>query len=69
MTDLQAIMDDYRYSAKETSKKSQQKTKVENEAGQQLRDAAMMGLARSEGLIDISKLDGASVREKQGQRK
>ncbi|KAF7343199.1 Myb-like domain-containing protein [Mycena venus] len=69
MTDLQAIMDDYRYSAKEASEESQRKTKVENKAGQQLQDAAMMGLALSEGLIDISKLDGASVREKQGQQK
>lgn len=29
----------------------------------------MTGLVRREGLIDVSELDGSSIREKQGQRK
>ncbi|KAJ6523215.1 hypothetical protein B0H19DRAFT_1202092 [Mycena capillaripes] len=69
MTELQAIMDDHQGSAKDSSAKSKRKADVEEQAGQQLRDAAMKGLARREGLIDVSELDGASVRERQGQRK
>lgn len=69
MTDLQAIMDDHNDSAKEFSGKSKQKSAIEAKAGQELRDAAMTGLARREGLIDVSELDGSSIREKQGQRK
>ncbi|KAJ7358623.1 hypothetical protein DFH08DRAFT_953739 [Mycena albidolilacea] len=69
MTNLQAIMDDHHGSAKENSAKSKRKADLEDKAGEELRDAAMRGLARAEGLLDISELDGASVREKQGQRK
>ncbi|KAJ6456921.1 hypothetical protein C8R45DRAFT_1033891 [Mycena sanguinolenta] len=69
MTELQAIMNDHEVSAKDSSAKSKRKAAFEEEAGKQLRDAAMKGLAQCEGLIDVSELDGASVREKQGQRK
>jgi hypothetical protein len=69
MTDLQAIMDDHVDTAKESSTKLKQKADLEEKAGKELRDAAMVGLARSEGLIDVSTLDGATAREKQGQRK
>ncbi|KAF8209922.1 hypothetical protein K438DRAFT_197629 [Mycena galopus ATCC 62051] len=69
MTELQAIMDDHQVSTKESSAKSKHKVDIEDKAGKEFRDAAMKALARSEGLIDISELDGASVREKQGQRK
>ncbi|KAJ7307916.1 hypothetical protein DFH08DRAFT_975300 [Mycena albidolilacea] len=69
MTELQAIMDDHNDSAKKFSGKSKQKSAIEAKAGQELWDAAMMGLARREGLIDVSELDGSSIREKQGQRK
>jgi hypothetical protein len=69
MTNLQAIMDDHHGSAKENSAKSKRKADLEDKAGEELRDAAMRGLARAEGLLDISELDGASVREKQGQQK
>ncbi|KAJ6559566.1 hypothetical protein B0H19DRAFT_1260274 [Mycena capillaripes] len=68
MTALQAIMDDHAELAKESSSQSK-KADMEEKAGKELRDAAMKGLARSEGLIDVSQLDSASVREKQGQRK
>ncbi|KAJ6537948.1 hypothetical protein B0H19DRAFT_1270327 [Mycena capillaripes] len=69
LTALQAIMDDHAELAKESSSQSKKKADMEQKAGKELRDAAMKGLARSEGLIDVSQLDGASVREKQGQRK
>jgi hypothetical protein len=69
MTALQAIMDDHVVLAKESSSQSKKKADIEEKAGKELRDAAMKGLARSEGLIDVSQLEGASVREKQGQRK
>jgi hypothetical protein len=69
MTELQAIIDDHQGSAKDSTAKSKRKTIIEDQAGHQLRDAAMKGLARREGLIDVSELDGASFREKQGQRK
>jgi hypothetical protein len=69
MTELQAIMNDHQVSTKESSAKSKHKADIEDQAGKELRDAAMKGLAHSEGLIEVSELDGASVREKQGQRK
>ncbi|KAJ7820864.1 hypothetical protein B0H13DRAFT_2377698 [Mycena leptocephala] len=69
MTELQAIMNDHQVSTKESSAKSKHKADIEDQAGKELCDAAMKGLARSEGLIDVSELGGASVREKQGQRK
>lgn len=69
MTALQALMDDHAFLAKESSSQSKKKADIEEKAGKELRDAAMKGLARSEGLIDVSQLEGASVREKQGQRK
>jgi hypothetical protein len=62
-------MEDHAVLAKESSSQSKKKADIEAKAGKELRDAAMMGLARSEGLIDVSQLEGASVREKQGQRK
>ncbi|KAF8120011.1 hypothetical protein K438DRAFT_180264 [Mycena galopus ATCC 62051] len=69
MTELQAIMEGHEVAAKDSSAKSKRKATIEEKAGKQLRDAAMKGLARREGLIDVSKVDGATVREKQGQRK
>lgn len=69
MTELQAIMDDYQVPVKESAAKLKRKAEIEDQAGKELRDTAMKGLARVEGLIDVSELDGASVREKQAQRK
>jgi hypothetical protein len=69
MTNLQAIMDNHHGSAKENSVKSKRKADLKDKAGEELRDAAMKGLAHAEGLLDISGLNGASVREKQGLRK
>ena len=69
MTELQAIMDDYQVSTKESSAKSKHKADIKDKAGKEFCDAAMKGLAHSEGLIDVAELDGASVREKQAQRK
>lgn len=69
MTELQALIDVQIDAMKEHSARSKLKAATEERAGLELRDAAMKGLARSEGLIDVSELDGASVREKQGQRK
>ncbi|KAJ6601928.1 hypothetical protein DFH09DRAFT_1069474 [Mycena vulgaris] len=66
---VEEVSEHIKVSTKESSAKSKHKADIEDKAGMELRDAAMKGLARSEGLIDVSELDGASVREKQGQRK
>ncbi|KAJ6494599.1 hypothetical protein DFH09DRAFT_353512 [Mycena vulgaris] len=53
----------------EKSATARKKADVEAQAALQLRDSAMKGLVRREALTDVATLDGASVREKQGQRK
>lgn len=42
---------------------------AEEQAGAQMRDAAMQGLVRRGTLSDISQLPGSTIREKQGQRR
>ncbi|KAJ7849026.1 hypothetical protein B0H13DRAFT_2361530 [Mycena leptocephala] len=53
----------------EKSAASRKKVDLETKAALELRDAAMKGLVRREALTDVARLEGASVREKQGQRK
>jgi hypothetical protein len=48
---------------------SRKKDSVKVKAASELRDAAMKGLVRREALTDVAQLEGASLREKQGQRK
>ncbi|KAJ7856803.1 hypothetical protein B0H14DRAFT_3448196 [Mycena olivaceomarginata] len=50
------------------TKAAMHKTDVEGRAGRELRDASMTGLVRGDGLVDVASLDGATVRERQGQR-
>ncbi|KAJ7725538.1 hypothetical protein B0H16DRAFT_1736055 [Mycena metata] len=52
----------------ERSTASRKKADVETKAALELRDAAMKGLVRRDRLTDVAQLEGASVREKQGQR-
>ncbi|KAF7334094.1 hypothetical protein MVEN_02315200 [Mycena venus] len=49
------------------TKAAKQKTALEGRAGRELRDASMMGLVRGDGLLDVTSLEGATVRERQGQ--
>lgn len=53
----------------DTSKGGQHKADIEDRAGKELRDASMTGLVRRNRLVDVASLEGASVRERQGQRK
>ncbi|KAJ6562278.1 hypothetical protein B0H19DRAFT_1259868 [Mycena capillaripes] len=52
----------------ERSAASRKKADVETKAALELRDAAMRGLVWCETLTDVAQLEGASVRERQGQR-
>ncbi|KAJ7093706.1 hypothetical protein C8R44DRAFT_890610 [Mycena epipterygia] len=53
----------------ERSVAARKKADVETQAALELRDSAMKGLVRREALTDVATLEGASVREKEGQRK
>ncbi|KAJ6535496.1 hypothetical protein B0H19DRAFT_1271251 [Mycena capillaripes] len=53
----------------EKSTVARKKADVETRAALELRDSAMKGLVRREALTDVAALEGASMREKQGQRK
>jgi hypothetical protein len=53
----------------ERSAAAQKKEDVTGKAASELRDAVMRSLVCRETLTDVAQLEGASVREKQGQRK
>ncbi|KAJ7602476.1 hypothetical protein B0H17DRAFT_1222775 [Mycena rosella] len=69
MTQVAELFDAQKFARHERSAAAQKKADVETMAALQLRDGAMRGLVRRENLTDFALLDGASVREKQGQRK
>ncbi|KAJ7159804.1 hypothetical protein C8R43DRAFT_1124173 [Mycena crocata] len=52
----------------ERSAASRKKADVEAQTALELRDAAMQGIVPRNALTDVTQLEGASVREKQGQR-
>ncbi|KAJ6557785.1 hypothetical protein B0H19DRAFT_1261383 [Mycena capillaripes] len=51
-----------------TTERSRKKTDLETVAGLELRDASMRGLVKGDQLVDVTTLEGASVRERQAQR-
>ncbi|KAJ6527936.1 hypothetical protein DFH09DRAFT_1094567 [Mycena vulgaris] len=69
MTQVVELFDAQKFARHERSSAAQKKADVETTAALQLRDGAMRGLVHRENLTDVALLDGASVREKQGQRK
>ncbi|KIJ31727.1 hypothetical protein M422DRAFT_266624 [Sphaerobolus stellatus SS14] len=69
LTDLLALVDEAESNHIERSRKAKKKTNIENTAALELRNAAMNHLVDSHQLTDITQLEGATVREKQGQRK
>ncbi|KAK6971366.1 hypothetical protein R3P38DRAFT_3242587 [Favolaschia claudopus] len=66
MTHLVELVDAQKHEKDAKSNSARKKIDVETKAA---RDGAMKGLVRREALTDVSSLEGASVREKQGQRK
>ncbi|KAJ6550784.1 hypothetical protein DFH09DRAFT_1366569 [Mycena vulgaris] len=69
MTQVVELFDAQKFARHERSAAVQKKADLETTAALELRDGAMRGLIRRENLTDVALLDGASVREKQGQRK
>ena len=50
------------------SQSVREKAEQEKKASLELREAAMNGIVKRQGLTDITQLDGATAREKSGQR-
>ena len=69
MTDIVALVDAHEEEKAQNSFSVKQRKSTEQEAALELQKASMLGIVNWERLQDVSKLDGASVREKQGQRK
>ncbi|KIJ24057.1 hypothetical protein M422DRAFT_275258, partial [Sphaerobolus stellatus SS14] len=69
MTDIVALVDAHEEEKTQKSFSVKQRKSTEKEAALELRKASMLGIVNREKLSDVSQLDGASVREKQGQRK
>ena len=69
LTDLLALFDVAESSRVERSRKAKKKANIENTTALELRNAAMNCLVDSHQLTDIAQLEGATIREKQGQRK
>ncbi|KIJ24165.1 hypothetical protein M422DRAFT_275118 [Sphaerobolus stellatus SS14] len=69
LTELVSLVDGHDTEKVQRSAKAKKKESIERTAALELRKAAMGRLVDSTGLMDISQLEGATIREKQGQRK
>ncbi|KIJ47935.1 hypothetical protein M422DRAFT_248517 [Sphaerobolus stellatus SS14] len=69
MTDIVALVDAHEEEKTQKSLSVKQRKSTEKEAALELRKASMLGIVNREKLSNVSQLDGALVREKQGQRK
>ncbi|KIJ30244.1 hypothetical protein M422DRAFT_268295 [Sphaerobolus stellatus SS14] len=69
MTNLAALVDETASEKAEKSSKARKKDEIEKAATLEIPQSAMKGLVDSQKLTDIGQLEGATVREKQGQRK
>lgn len=69
MDNLIALLDDRGKDVSEAKERLRTKEKAEAVAGAELRDASLRSLVRRDQLSDIGNIEGASKREKQGQRK
>jgi hypothetical protein len=72
MTDLVALVDAAKSTGSGRPKKNspaQERDKALTKAAQEMRDGAMRGNVPRRGLTDITNLEGATTRERTGQRK
>lgn len=68
LTEIDTLLRDHTLSKKNKVDAAQNKLALERQAGAELRDAAMRGLVKRQGLSDVTECDGATAREKGGQR-
>ncbi|KIJ30863.1 hypothetical protein M422DRAFT_267574 [Sphaerobolus stellatus SS14] len=69
LTDLISLIDAHNLVKEKASTGARTKASKEQAAALELKDAVMNGIRPRNTLMDISQLDGATAREKQGQRK
>ncbi|KIJ43671.1 hypothetical protein M422DRAFT_252912 [Sphaerobolus stellatus SS14] len=69
MTDLVALVNEHQASKEEFTRTSKRQQVLQQKAAEQMRDASTTGCVPRKTLADVAQLDGATVREKQGQRK
>jgi hypothetical protein len=68
LTDV-SLLEEWKIEKEKKLSDVETRTSVESKAALELRDAAMKGVVKRQGLTDISQLDGSTLREKQGQRR
>lgn len=68
MSQLLSLHESCEAEKKGRSQSAREKTEQEKKASLELREAAMNGIVKRQGLTDITQLDGATAREKSGQR-
>ncbi|KAF7292640.1 Myb-like domain-containing protein [Mycena indigotica] len=69
LDDIVDFLDGQQTSKVKKTSAARTKAAVEDVGGKEMRDAAMRGLVRGSGLTDVAKLEGSTIREKQGQRR
>ncbi|KIJ45993.1 hypothetical protein M422DRAFT_250416 [Sphaerobolus stellatus SS14] len=69
MTDLVALVDGHEASKEEFLATSKKQQALQQKAALEMRDAAMKGCVPRTALSDVTQMEGATVHEKQGQRK
>lgn len=68
MTELASLHAEYQDAQQKSTVRGQKKAQMEATAGFQFRDASMKSLVEQKKLTDITALEDATVREKQGQQ-
>ncbi|KAJ3513343.1 hypothetical protein NMY22_g15068 [Coprinellus aureogranulatus] len=68
LTNLLELYENHEAERKGKSKRAKAKVDGEKQASLELREAAMKGVVKRQALFDITQLDGATAREKSGQR-
>jgi hypothetical protein len=69
LTTLQALLDATKGSKARKGGAAAEREWLQTHAGQQIRESSMKGNVRRETLVDISVIERATTREKQGQQK
>jgi hypothetical protein len=69
LTNIAALINDHKIERKQQTGAAKTRAATETAAVLELCDAAMKGTVRHETLIDVSELDGSTLRKRQGQRK
>ena len=68
MDELLSMVDNHAEARKENKENKKTKHEAERTAGEEIRNAALGNMIRREALTDITTLNGATSREKAGQR-